>query len=152
LLHFDHEHERENVPLIENQGHFSTAESVDRDDHHTCSEHCLKPNSGDSLIDNKKHSECPKSKTIHKHRKHIFKCGHHNEEYYANGMCKNCYHAKGRTKMAFACSHTDRTLYAKGLCKNCYLSIYHKSKKSTRMGSSNSREAIDGAHHPNNDH
>lgn len=44
-------------------------------------------------------------------------------------MCKNCYHAKGRTKKASLCPHNDRVLYAKGVCKNCYLSSYHKVKK-----------------------
>jgi hypothetical protein len=61
-----------------------------------------------------------------KHRKDISKCGHSSESYYANGMCKNCYHAKGRTKKADECKHHDRVLYAKGVCKNCYLSDYHK--------------------------
>ena len=64
-----------------------------------------------------------------KHRKNITKCGHKSESYYANGMCKNCYHARGRTKKAFNCDHSERVLYAKGLCKNCYLSIYHKHKR-----------------------
>jgi hypothetical protein len=44
-------------------------------------------------------------------------------------MCKNCYHSKGRKKLADKCGHEDRILYAKGMCKNCYLSIYHKSKR-----------------------
>lgn len=44
-------------------------------------------------------------------------------------MCKNCYHAKGRTKKATKCPHSDRPLYAKGICKNCYLSTYHKDKR-----------------------
>lgn len=76
----------------------------------------------------------PKTKSISKlskHRKNISKCGHTVESYYANGMCKNCYHAKGRTKKAHLCGHNDRTLYAKGVCKNCYLSSYHKEKKFT---------------------
>lgn len=67
-----------------------------------------------------------------KHRKIISKCVHTSEQYYANGMCKNCYHAKGRTKLATKCEHHDRALYAKGVCKNCYLSIYHKKKRSSK--------------------
>lgn len=47
-------------------------------------------------------------------------------------MCKNCYHAKGRTKLATKCEHKDRALYAKGVCKNCYLSIYHKKKRKNK--------------------
>jgi hypothetical protein len=73
-----------------------------------------------------------KSKTIIKHRKLISKCGHDSENYYANGMCKNCYHQKGRTKRASACEHSERCLYAKGLCKNCYLSVYHKQKRTAK--------------------
>lgn len=70
-----------------------------------------------------------KTKGIQRHRKMISKCGHVAESYYANGMCKNCYHSKGRTKMATKCPHSDRILYAKGVCKNCYLSSYHKQKR-----------------------
>lgn len=66
-----------------------------------------------------------------KHRKIITKCPHSEEQYYANGMCKNCYHSKGRTKLATQCEHNTRALYAKGVCKNCYLSIYHKRKRVT---------------------
>lgn len=47
-------------------------------------------------------------------------------------MCKNCYHAKGRTKLATECIHKDRLLYARGICKNCYLSDYHKQKRRAR--------------------
>lgn len=74
----------------------------------------------------------PKTKGIkkQKHRHQISKCGHEDMPYYANGMCQNCYHAKGRTKKATKCEHADRPLYAKGICKNCYLSIYHKKKRS----------------------
>ena len=32
-------------------------------------------------------------------------CGHPDNAYYANGMCKNCYHLKGRTKKATHCDH-----------------------------------------------
>lgn len=65
-----------------------------------------------------------------KPRNEISKCGHAGlSSYYANGMCKNCYHSKGRSKRAEKCEHSDRPLYAKGVCKNCYLSIYHKVKR-----------------------
>ena len=40
-------------------------------------------------------------------------------------MCKNCYHSKGRNKMASKCPHSDRKLYARGVCKACYLRDYH---------------------------
>lgn len=52
-----------------------------------------------------------------------------NEHYYASGMCKNCYHSKGRNKMAEKCEHTDRKLYARGVCKACYLREYHNRAK-----------------------
>ncbi|CDW83071.1 UNKNOWN [Stylonychia lemnae] len=61
-------------------------------------------------------------------------CGHSNDQYYANGMCRNCYHREGRNKRATDCPHLDRKLYAKGQCKNCYLSIYHKEKRKKSGG------------------
>jgi hypothetical protein len=65
-----------------------------------------------------------------KHRKIITKCLHKEEEYYAKGMCKKCYHNKGeRSKFAKRCGHTNRYHYAHGLCKSCYLSDYHKDRK-----------------------
>lgn len=65
-----------------------------------------------------------------KHRKKITMCPHKTLEYYAKGMCKNCYHNKGkRSKKATKCEHTQRDHYAKGLCKNCYLHFFHIKKK-----------------------
>jgi hypothetical protein len=70
------------------------------------------------------------SKLITKHRKKITMCAHKTQEYYAKGMCKNCYHNKGkRSKKATKCDHQDRDHYAKGLCKNCYLHFFHIKKK-----------------------
>jgi hypothetical protein len=87
-----------------------------------------------------------KTKSIkkQKHRHQISKCGHEDMPYYANGMCQNCYHAKGRTKKATKCEHSDRPLYAKGICKNCYLSIYHKKKRS-ELKTSSSNVSSDSA-------
>ena len=71
-----------------------------------------------------------KSTLLTKHRKRITKCPHKTQEYYAKGMCKNCYHNKGsRSKKASKCEHTERDHYAKGLCKNCYLHFFHIKKK-----------------------
>ena len=71
-----------------------------------------------------------KSKLLTKHRKKITKCPHRQLEYYAKGMCKNCYHNKGkRSKKASKCDHKERDHYAKGLCKNCYLHFFHIKKK-----------------------
>lgn len=74
-----------------------------------------------------------KSVLLTKHRKRITKCPHKTQEYYAKGMCKNCYHNKGtRSKKATACEHKTRDHYAKGLCKNCYLHFFHIKKKARR--------------------
>lgn len=54
------------------------------------------------------------------------KCEHTDRVHYSKGMCRNCYHSKGRTKMADQCEHTDRKLYARGLCKACYLRLNYK--------------------------
>jgi hypothetical protein len=67
-------------------------------------------------------------KVVVKHRKEITKCPHKEQDYYASGMCRNCYHSKGRNKTATLCEHTDRKLYAKGVCKACYLRDYHEAK------------------------
>jgi len=47
-------------------------------------------------------------------KKVITNCEHVDREFYARGMCKNCYHKKGRTKKAECCP--DRMLYSKNLC------------------------------------
>ena len=65
-----------------------------------------------------------------KHRNKITKCPHIDGVYYASGMCKNCYHSKGRNKLATLCEHTDRKLYARGICKACYLREYHNRTRS----------------------
>jgi hypothetical protein len=69
-----------------------------------------------------------KAKTIVKHRRAITACPHVTLDYYASGMCRNCYHSKGRMKLASQCEHKDKKLYAKGLCKACYLRDYHQNK------------------------
>ena len=51
-------------------------------------------------------------------------CPHKDKPYYAKGMCRNCYHSKGRQKQAMLCQHSQRKHYAKGMCKACYLKIY----------------------------
>jgi hypothetical protein len=78
-----------------------------------------------------------KSVLLTKHRKKITKCEHTHLEYYAKGMCKNCYHNKGkRSKKATKCEHKDRDHYAKGLCKNCYLHFFHIKKKQRKASES----------------
>ena len=46
----------------------------------------------------------------------ITRCPHKDAKHYAKGMCSNCYHSFGRTKMAHNCQHSNRNIYAKGLC------------------------------------
>ena len=69
-------------------------------------------------------------------------CPHVDAEYYANGMCHNCYHQLGRTQKPATCDHTGRPMYSKGLCKNCYLSTYHKSKRQIKREEKRRLKAI----------
>ena len=57
----------------------------------------------------------------------ITECEHTDREFYARGMCKNCYHKKGRTKKATCCP--DKMMYSRGLCQNCYMKQYGKEKR-----------------------
>ena len=59
-------------------------------------------------------------------------CPHINLDFYAKGMCKNCYHSRGREKPADKCPHVDRANYAHGICKNCYLSAYHRHRRAKK--------------------
>ena len=68
------------------------------------------------------------TKRIKKNKK-ITECPHTTEPFYSKGMCRNCYHARGRKKPATNCDHTFRPNYALGLCKNCYLKKYHKDRR-----------------------
>eukprot|EP00347_Sterkiella_histriomuscorum_P012957 403366569 len=75
------------------------------------------------------------------------KCEHTEEKYYANGLCRNCYHRKGRNKYATECPHSTSLLYAKGLCKNCYQNVYnrfnlHKNKINKNMDRCSDRKSM----------
>eukprot|EP00359_Climacostomum_virens_P007844 CAMPEP_0204910350 /NCGR_PEP_ID=MMETSP1397-20131031/8898_1 /ASSEMBLY_ACC=CAM_ASM_000891 /TAXON_ID=49980 /ORGANISM="Climacostomum Climacostomum virens, Strain Stock W-24" /LENGTH=89 /DNA_ID=CAMNT_0052080483 /DNA_START=21 /DNA_END=287 /DNA_ORIENTATION=- len=48
-------------------------------------------------------------------------CPHPNRKHYAKHMCSQCYHKRGREKLAWLCEHTDRMAYCKGRCERCYL-------------------------------
>jgi hypothetical protein len=48
-------------------------------------------------------------------------------------MCHNCYHRKGKTKMADACGHPERSHYSSGMCQNCYLAKYYLKRKTKAM-------------------
>jgi hypothetical protein len=62
----------------------------------------------------------------------INQCPHSDAVYYAKGMCRNCYHQKGRAKKATKCDHNNRPLYAKGVCKACYLN-FHYCRKDVKL-------------------
>lgn len=65
-------------------------------------------------------------------KKEITNCEHVDREFYAKGMCKNCYHKKGRTKPATCCP--NKTMYSRNLCQNCYMKFYGKSRRRSRVG------------------
>lgn len=60
-------------------------------------------------------------------KKEITNCEHPHREFYAKGMCKNCYHKKGRIKPAECCP--EKKMYALNLCQNCYMKHYGKEKR-----------------------
>ena len=100
------------------------------------------PNS--SSIAHEDEEKEPKKLRARKKRLEITKCPHLQAEYYANGMCHNCYHQVGRTQKPATC-HPDRNMYSKGLCKNCYLSGYHKVKRQTKREEKRKLKAIKDA-------
>jgi hypothetical protein len=57
----------------------------------------------------------------------VTKCEHTDADYYALGLCRNCYHTKGRSKFATECPHLNKKLYARSVCKGCYLRIFHRA-------------------------
>lgn len=89
----------------------------------------------------------PQQNNETKNKKFITSCPHTTLDFYAKGMCKNCYHARGREKPANKCPHIDRANYAHGICKNCYLSAYHRERRAQKKASlmekllSNSRKS-----------
>lgn len=62
-------------------------------------------------------------------RREIFACPHTDRQHYAKNMCHNCYHRKGKSKMAYACGHPNRSHYSRGMCQNCYLAKYYIKRK-----------------------
>ena len=60
-------------------------------------------------------------------KKVITNCEHTDREFYARGMCKNCYHKKGRVKRAECCP--DKMMYSRSLCQNCYMKQYGKERR-----------------------
>ena len=62
-------------------------------------------------------------------RREIYACPHTDRKHYAKNMCHNCYHRKGKTKMATTCGHTNKSHYSNGMCQNCYLAKYYIKRK-----------------------
>ena len=44
-------------------------------------------------------------------------------------MCHNCYHRRGKSKMAYGCGHPHKPHYSQGMCQNCYLAKYYVKRK-----------------------
>ncbi len=61
--------------------------------------------------------------------KDYFICNHLEKKHYAKNMCHNCYHRKGKSRMAHACEHKTRPHYSNGLCQSCYLAQYYLKRK-----------------------
>ena len=75
-------------------------------------------------------------------KKVVTNCEHSERDFYAKGMCKNCYHKQGRTKLASCCP--DKKLYAKKLCQNCYMKHYGKEKrKENRNAKAAARQMVE---------
>ena len=70
-----------------------------------------------------------KKRTYRKKVSMITECEHTDAQFYSKGLCKNCYHKRGRVKLATGCQHKDRKMYAREVCKGCYLRIYHRGNK-----------------------
>ena len=62
-------------------------------------------------------------------RRPILNCPHTERKHYAKNMCQNCYHRRGKTKMAYACGHPNKSHYSSGMCQNCYLAKYYLKRK-----------------------
>jgi len=70
----------------------------------------------------------------------ITSCDHLDREFYAKGMCKNCYHKRGRNKPADC--WTNKKMYALGLCQNCYMKHYGKEKRKETRDTKNAVQAV----------
>lgn len=52
-------------------------------------------------------------RTYRKNVSKITDCEHVDAQFYSKGLCKNCYHKRGRVKLATGCQHKARKLYAR---------------------------------------
>jgi hypothetical protein len=78
-------------------------------------------------------------------RREIFKCPHTDRKHYAKNMCHNCYHRKGKSKMAYACGHTTKSHYSSGMCQNCYLAKYYIKRKNKMEEKAKTKEEEEAA-------
>lgn len=88
--------------------------------------------------------EAPSGKNLNQRKRRLInKCPHTDRKHYAKNMCHNCYHRKGKTKMATVCGHTERSHYSSGMCQNCYLAKYYikRKDKMAQKGTSKSNES-----------
>lgn len=67
-----------------------------------------------------------KNQTKSKRQRMEIHCPHKDKPHYAKGMCNNCYHSRGRSKLSWKCSHKTKAHYAKGLCQSCYQKRFQK--------------------------
>ena len=72
-------------------------------------------------------------------------CTHRDKKHYAKNMCHNCYHRKGKTKLATDCEHTDKPHYSNGKCQSCYLAEYYvkRKKQPSKVGKKRARNNAD---------
>jgi hypothetical protein len=78
-------------------------------------------------------------------RREIYKCPHTDRKHYAKNMCHNCYHRKGKSKMAYACGHTTKSHYSSGMCQNCYLAKYYIKRKNKMEEKAKDKEEEEAA-------
>ena len=79
---------------------------------------------------------------VQRKRREILKCPHTDKKHYAKNMCHNCYHRKGKTKMAWACEHTHKSHYSSGMCQNCYLAKYYIKRKNKMEEKEKAKKAL----------
>ena len=60
-------------------------------------------------------------------------------------MCHNCYHRKGKSKLATECKHKTRPHYSNGKCQHCYLADYYIKKKSSIKTAASKRQRAETA-------
>jgi len=106
---------------------------------------CLSPSvdlqhQAEITSDQKFDEESGQNGATQRKRREIYKCPHTDRKHYAKNMCHNCYHRKGKTKMAYACGHTHKSHYSSGMCQNCYLAKYYIKRKNKTSDKNSAKE------------